>query len=804
MPPSADALLQDLRQTARSLRRDPHFTLFGAVVFAIGIGATAAAWTALRTVVLDPLPYPGPDRLMMIWSNWPEQGVTRMASAGGDFRLYQREATRFEGVAAVGSLIQNLTGGERPEQVTVGWVSRNFFLVMGVRPVLGRDFQPDEPPTSLLLGYGLWQRDFAGDPDVLGRTVRLGGRPFTVIGVTPPDFRLHLAPDAGIATAIDVWRPPDEAGDPDRWVTSDVQNSQLRLVGRLKPGATLDQARQEMRRIASDLRDRFRDHAAVGFDVSVEPLVEEVAGQVRPFFVLLQAAALLVFLLACANVGSLFLVRGQRRLGEMRTRLTLGARRTRILRLVLLEGLGVGLLGGLLGLGLAGGILSGVRALRLTAIPRLEGVTLGVATVHAVVLASVLAGLLAGGWSAVQVGRIRLAEGTGLRGGGAATVRKGLVVLEVALATMLLAGSLVLARSAGKLRQADPGLDVANLLTFGVNLPGTRYDAPVETADFIERLEGGLEGRPGIEAVGATWPLPLEGQLWADNYRTAASRADEEAPFADLRLASPGLLGAMGLRLLEGRNLTGGDSLSVLVDEQLAKDEWPGQSAVGQTVWIVSERRPFTVVGVVADVRHPRLRTYASHTIYLPMTHSSWTDWEIFVTVRTSGDPLRVVPVVREVLGSLDPELPMGKVRTMRGYLDDRLAPSRLSGWISGSFAAAGLLLAMVGLYGVISYSVQARRHELAVRMSLGAEPRSIRALVMRNGSGLVGLGILLGLAGALAGAGLLSTLLYGVGPRDPLAYGAAVLTSLVVGLAATWIPAVRASREDPAGVLRA
>jgi predicted permease len=558
-----------------------------------------------------------------------------------------------------------------------------------------------------------------------------------------------------------------------------------------------------MGRIASELRGRFPDHAAVDFDVTVEPLIREVTGPVRPFLVLLQTAALLVFLLACANVGSLFVVRGQRRVGEIRTRLTLGARRAGMVRLVLLEGLGVGVLGGLLGVGLAAGILAGVRSLHLTAIPRLEDVSLGASTVRAVLIASVLGGLFSGGWSAVRAGRTRLAEGMGVRGGGAATVRQGLVVLEVALATMLLAGSVVLARSAWKLRQADPGFRVADLLTFGVNLPGTRYHAPVETAQFMERLERALQARPGIEAAGATWPLPLEGQLWADNYRTAATGSDDEAPFADLRLASPGLLDAMGMRLVEGRNLAPGDSLSALVNEELATDEWPGRSALGQTVQIVGEDRPLTVVGVVADVHHPRLRTYAPHTIYLPMAHSSWTDWEIFVTVRTAGDPLRLLPTVRETLASLDPELPMGKVRTMRGYLDDRLAPDRLSGWTTGGFAAAGLLLAMVGLYGVISYSVQARRHELAVRMTLGAEPRSIRALVVRNGAGLVGLGTLLGLAGALAGAGVLSTLLYGVGPRDPVAYGAAAATALVVGLLATWIPAVRASRSDPAGVLR-
>jgi putative ABC transport system permease protein len=804
MPRSRDFVLLDVRQAIRGLRRDPRFTVFAIVTLALGIGSTVAAYSVLRTVLLAPLPYPAADRLAMIWSDWPARGVHRISNSGGDFRAYQRAATTFEAVAAVGSVIQNLTGGSRPEQVTVGWVSRNFFSVMRVRPMLGRAFGPDEPANSLILGHGIWLRDCAADSAILGRTLQLGGRPFTVVGVLPAGFRLHLAADAGIATAIDVWKPPDETGDPDRWVTPNIQSSQLRLVGRLRAGVTVAQAGSQLHRIAADLRHRYPDHAAAGFDLSVSPLHEEVTGPVRPFLLLLQLAAGLVLLLACVNVGSLLLARGQRREREIRARLTLGARPHQVLLLLLLDSIAVSVAGGVVGIGLAAGVLAAVRSIPLPVIPRFESVGIHSAGVLVALGVSVLAAVLTGSWPAVRASRTRLAEGVGVRGGGGAGIRRGAVIVEVALATMLLAGSAILLRSAWKLQRADPGFAVDDLLTFSLNLPGTRYEAPLGTARFLHRLEDSLDAIPAVHAAGSTWPLPLEGQLWAGNYRTVTTGADEAAPFADFRLASPGLLEAMGMRLVEGRTLRWEDSLAVLVNEALARRNWPGRSALGQSIRLAGDSRALTVVGVVSEVRHPSLRTYASETIYLPLAHASWTDWEVFVTVRSRGSPSSLMPSIRATLQALDPELPIGKVHPMRTYLEDRLAPNRLVGDTVAGFALAGLLLAIVGLYGVISYSIEARRHEIAVRVTLGADPRAIRRLVLRSGAGLIGPGVVLGLGSALLGMGYLSSLVYGIGPRDPGALGAALATVTAAALAAVWIPASRAARSDPATVLRA
>ena len=294
----ASSCYRDLRFAARTLGRDTRFTLAAVATLTLGIGAATAVYSAVRAILLQPLPYQDSHELVALWSNWPEQGTERVAVSGGDFRALRREARSFDDIAAVGSVIQNLTGGTRPEQVTVGWVSRNFFSVMEVSPILGRRFQADEPPKSLVLGHGIWQRVFGADAEVIGRTVQLDGVPFTVIGVLPPGFRLHLAADAGIATSIDVWRPPDEVGNPARWVVQDIQSSMLRLVGRLGPGTGIDQARQEMKGLAQRLREQFPDHAAAGYEIAVEPLHGEVVGHVRPALQVLQLAVLLVLLLA--------------------------------------------------------------------------------------------------------------------------------------------------------------------------------------------------------------------------------------------------------------------------------------------------------------------------------------------------------------------------------------------------------------------------------------------------------------------------------------------------------------------------
>lgn len=794
---------RDLCYAARTLRRDPRFSISVVVTLALAMGAVTAVYSAVRAIVLEPLPYEDSRALTAVWSNWPEQNVKRVTISGGDFRTFQREARSFGSIAAVGSVIQNLTGGVRPEQVTVGWVSRNFFSLMKVPPILGRDFQPGEPPNSLVLGYGIWQQAFGADGEIVGKTVQLDGVPFVVIGVLAPGFRLHLAADAGIATNIDVWRPPDETGSPARWVVHDLQSSMLRLVGRLRPGTSIDQARQEMQGLARRLREQFPDHAAARYEVAVEPLHEEVVGHLRPTFLVLQVAVLLVLLLACANVANLLLARAQGRRAEISMRLMLGAARGTIFRQLITESAVMAGLGGALGVLLARVGLWLLKGLRFPDIPRLDTVGIHSSSLAFALAVMLGATLLFGVWPALRASRLKIANDLNVRGGKAMGLKDSLVVAEVTLAMMLLAGSGIVLRSFMEMQRTDPGFVIEDLLTFGISLPGNRYESPLETSAFIDELERRLEARSWALSAGATWPLPLEGQLWAGDYETVVTAGADPRPIADYRLASPGLLVTLGLRLVEGRDLAEDDTIGVLVDEELARRNWPERSAIGQWIRFESGLQEMRVVGVVENVRHPRLRTYSAEAVYIPARAASWSDWEIFVVVRTVGDPARFITEARQVLHSLDPELPMGKVRTMESYLADRLAPNRFASLTTAFFSLAALALAVVGLYGLLSYAVARRRYEIGVRMAVGATPVGILGLVLRKGLILTATGALLGGAGGVAGAGALSSLVYGIGPRDPLTFVGASAVILIAGLAAAWLPARRAAQTDLVELLR-
>jgi predicted permease len=353
------------------------------------------------------------------------------------------------------------------------------------------------------------------------------------------------------------------------------------------------------------------------------------------------------------------------------------------------------------------------------------------------------------------------------------------------------------------MQRADPGFVIENLLTFSISLPGVRYQAPYETAAFIDELARRLTSRGWARSAGATWPLPLEGQLWAGAYETTGTARGDPRPMADYRLASPALRETLGIELTAGRDLTDGDTLAVLVDAELARRNWPGRSPIGQWIRLEGGLPQMRVVGLVETVRHPHLRTYSEEAVYLPLRAASWSDWEVFIVVRTAGEPGRFVADAREVLHSLDPELPMGKVRSMESYLADRLAPNRFASLTTGLFALAALILAMVGLYGVLSYAVARRRYEIGVRMAVGATPIQILTLVIKRGLVLTTIGALLGVAGAVLAAGALSSLVYGIDPRDPASLAGVSLVTLLAGFAAAWFPALRAAGADVVELLR-
>jgi putative ABC transport system permease protein len=802
-------MIQDLRFALRSLGKAPTFTLTVVAVLAIGIGSTVALVSVVQAVLVEPLPYPEPDRLMVLWAEWPSREVFRLSHTGNDFREYQRRTRLFEGIAAIGSLRQNLGGGAEPAQVQVGWISENFFEVIRVSPSLGRDFVPDEPPNSVLLGYTLWQNQFGSDPAVLGRSIELDQTPYTVVGVLPRGFRLWHAADVGINMNIDLWKPADPVGSPWRWKAKELDQSTLRILGRLREGVTLEQAQAEMDAVSESLRKEYPDHERVGFHVEVEPLHREVVGHVRPALIALLGAVGFVLLIACANVAGLLLVRGQHRENEIVIRAALGGSPRQLVRLVLVESLLLGLAGGTLGAILGSVGISVLLSIDSGNLPRVAEVETDLPVLWTAVGATLLATLLFGVLPALKAVSPRLAPSVSSRrtpSSGSRRLTETLVVSEIALSLVLLFGAGLLLRSFVGLSGVRPGFDPHGLLTFSISLPSKSYPPPEATAEFLERFEKRIRTLPGVDSAGTVWPLPLEGQKWLGYYRvTETVTADGTLPVADFRVSSPNYLKTMGARLLEGRYLRDDDVGAVVIDETFRGRNWPDGRALEQRIWIGLDPGfvEMRVVGVVENVRHADLTNDGRETLYLPARSFAWSDFELALVVRTDLDPRRQVGPIRRTLAEMDPKIPMAKVRTADDYVSDAMAARRLAMVLASIFALEALLLASVGLYGVMAYGFERRSREMGLRLALGAGASQLARHVLGAGLKLALFGIVMGSAGAYLARGALSGLLFAVDFFDAPTFFAVVGIVAVAALAGSFGPMRRALRVDPAIVLR-
>jgi putative ABC transport system permease protein len=835
-PPSTDThrprgermnqLREDVRYALRTIARNPGFAAVVAITLGLGIGANTAIFSVVHGVLLRPLPYPEPDRLAVVWTELTRRNLPLFPVSPPDFKDYRDQATQFEAIAGVVTFPQAMTApGLEPEQVIAGGVTRDFGTVLGVEPLLGRGLTDDDvaplppgvqpgapgtPPNIAILSWGLWQRRFGGDVGVLGRTIEVGGAPASIVGVMPREFQLLAPPAAGLATDVDIWLAMrlDFAAMP-------RGNAFLRVIGRLSPGITVAQAQEEMDRIAVGIRQAYAGWETSGYRINVTSMHQDLTAHVRPMVLALLGAVGFLLLIACANVANLLLVRAVARERELAVRAALGGSRPRLVAQLLVESAVLALLGGAVGLGLARAGMPLLTLLRPGELPRFDSIRIDGMVLAFTAAASGLAALIFGMAPALRAARPNLIENLKDRGHTAAAgMRQALgsavVVSEVALSLILLIGAGLMIRSFVELQRVNPGYDPANVLTFGLNVPQSRYPTPAARASFGTQLRERMAGLPGVTAVGAAFPLPLGGQVMNGRYGGAEAIADPTLfRQADYRVVVPGYFEAMGTRLLAGRTFTEADladsAATVVVDRKLAERMWPAQSAVGQrlVVRLVSQEPEWVeVIGVVEHQRRDALREEGLETVFFNDRYAGGFGLLTW-TVRADRDPQDLVRAIQQEVAALDANIPLGNVRPMEAYVAQAMSGTRFVLLLIGIFGAAALLLAIVGLYGVLSYAVRQRRAEIGVRMALGADAGSIMHLVVGRGLRLTAVGLALGLAGAFALTRGIEGLLVGVAPTDPATFAAIPVLFLVVAAVACYLPARRAMRVDPATVLR-
>jgi len=810
-------LLDDIRYAARTLRKSPSFTAVAVLTLALGIGANTAIWSLVHAVLLSPLPFPGADRVVKLSETVRREGLERRSASYPDFLDWRREARSFSRIAAWSNTTFTLTGGEEPERVEGEMVSASYFPLLGARAVRGRTFRPEEDTTPgahpvAMIGHDFWQRHFAGRPGAVGSHLLLNGHDFTVVGVLPAGFR-------GLDDDTDVFIPMAMMGMSVPASYADRRGSRwLDVVARLAPGVTVEGAQAELdgltARLARAYPDSNQDYGGL-----VLPLREEIVGGFRPVLLVLLGAVGFVLLIACANVANLMLARAAARQRETAIRAALGAGRGRLVRQLLTESLLLALAGGLLGLLVAvwtRDLLTGWSPISLPSFAHagLDGPVLAFAFGVAVGT-----GLLMGLAPALQisfrgVGEALKEGGRGMGGGGArrSRLRRGLVMAEVALSLLLLVGAGLMIQSFRHLQAIDPGFRQDHLLTVRVALPAERYAGEKAWA-LGERLLARVRALPGVTAAALASDMPLEDNTSAFIV-TAEGRAVETGDRGFrvyFHAVSPGFLPTLGARLLRGRDLAAtdlpGSPAVAVISEKLARRAWPGEDPIGRRLRMGRKGDDWlTVVGVAAELRYRRLVADPQISpedpdLYLPLAQKPAAD--LGLLVRTAASPGALATTLRRELTALDRNIPLYAMAPMEELAAAQTARSRVSAFLMGAFGALALLLAGLGVYGVISYSVAQRGHEIGVRMALGARRGEVFRLVLVQALGLTAVGMALGLAGALALTRFLAGQLYGLSPTDPSTYAAVALLLAGAALAAGWLPAHRATRVDPLVALR-
>jgi putative ABC transport system permease protein len=804
-----DTILQDLRYGIRSLLKNPGFTFVAIVALALGIGANSAIFSVVNTLLLSPLPFKDPDRLVMVWEkNFPRNRERNVVSPA-NFLDWNSQNQVFEHLAALVDIHVNLTNAGEPVELEAQLVTASLFPLLGVQPVYGRAFLDSEDvPDServAIISHRLWQGRFGADPQLLGKTITLSGRSYTVVGIMPQGFYF-------LNNETDLWVPICFNTGRDYRA---VAGRYLRAVARLKPGVTLSQAQAEMSLIASRLEQSYREFNA-GWGVNVISLQEQVVGDVRPALLVLLGAVGFVLLIACANVANLLLARAATRQKELAVRTALGASRGRLIRQLLNESLLLGVIGGAAGLLLAYWAIALLIKFNPGNIPRLEEVGLDGRVLAFTLAVSIVTGLIFGMIPAVQASRPDLNESLkegGRRSSGGAShrrVRSIFVVSEVALALVLLVGAGLMIRSFIKLQQVDLGYDPENLLTARVLLPISKYGDNPKRATFFKQAVERIQAIPGVQAAGAVSWLPLSGlgsatSFWVDG---RPEPPPGEKPTTDVRVITPGYFAAMGIPLIKGRIFDERDTAEsprvLIINETMARQFFPDEDPIGKRLIISWDHPslPDEIIGVVGDARLTSVDGEMRPAIYWPHARQAAYSSMTFA-VRADGDPLALTGSLLGEIRSIDAELPVADIRTMGEVVSTSTSRPRFNMLLLALFAAVALVLAAVGIYGVMAYSVNQRTHEIGIRMALGASGTDVMRLIVGQGMLLVLAGVGLGLIGAFFLTGLMSSLLFGVNATDPATFLSISLILAGVAFVACYIPARRATRVDPMVALR-
>jgi putative ABC transport system permease protein len=798
-------LWNDIRFALRTFRRSPGFAVASVLVLAIGIGAVTLMFSLLNSVVLRPLPFEDPEELVWITSTNEARGVTGNSTAALDYWDYREQADALESVAAflVFTPQAIITGSDEPERVPSTIVSHNFFSTLGIAPQLGRAFSLEEERTGeqnvVVISNGFWQRRMGGDRTAVGKALTINGEPYQVVGVMPQGFSFR--------NNVDLWFPMQSRVR----FTQSRGNNNFNLIGRLADGVAIEQAEAQLQTIARRIAEAYPE-TNEGWSVRLQSLHDRFFAGARSILLIMLGLVSLVLLIACANVASLALARATTRVSEIAVRFSLGAARGRVVRLLLTESVSVAFLGGAVGLVLALLGMDAVKSLGPAALPRLQELGLDARVLGFAFILSLATSIFFGVVPALRGTRISLSEALrvgGVRGSSPAKsgFRNALVIAQVGLSLMLMIASGLLVRSYSRLQGVDPGFQAQRLLQADVQLPSWKYRSEEEIELAWSLITERVAGIAGVVSVGAVDQQPIRsGGTWNTVYpadRPPPSTADRNISAGDRRMITENYFATMGIPILGGRDFSATDgpnsTLVMIIGQTMAKRFFPNEDPLGNQ--IVLWGMNWDVVGVVGDVREFGLAADVPNVFYIPARQAGPPRLQLMV--RTVGEPTDMAPALREAVWEVDREIPISGFQDMETRISNSLSQPRFRMILVALFALVAIILAATGLYGVLAYFVRQRTRELGIRVAMGAAPPSIIGLVVRKGMSLVLIGIAVGLAGGLAGARVVSSLLFGVSATDTITYGAVSLSLVAVGLIACVVPALRAVKLDPQEVLR-